>query len=86
MESSVERLDKLIQEEARMATAQLLKVTHTAANNVDEMKRWSSHNCIDFTCVGLNHSYREPITTGPSKLAFSTRSLYESQQCVSCPS
>ena len=153
MEDSLKRLDKLIQEEARMAIAQVLKVTHTVeegvrgvadkvvgvddrvanvndkatgidhrvktvdnkvtvviegkqtcsvwnptsllsrywsdvkeaiivtqqvANNVDEIRRWSSHNCIDFRCVLLNCSYREPNTTGPSKMAFSTRSLDQS--------
>ena len=143
MEDSLKRLDKLTQEEARMATAQVLKVTHTmeegvrgiankvvgvddrvanvdnkvtvviesaqiifrlssnkllipcwpdgkeakvvmqqAANDVDEMKCWSSHNCIDFACVGLNRPYREPITTGPSNMAFLTRSLDESQHRV----
>jgi hypothetical protein len=146
MEDSLKRLDKLTQEEARMATAQVLKVTHTieegvrgvsdkvvgvddrvsnvndrvtgvdnkvttiiegaqiifplslnkllnpdwpdvkeamvvtqqAANDVDEMKRWSSHSCIDFRCVRLNCSYREPITTGHSKMAFPTRPIDQS--------
>ena len=105
MEDSLKRLDKLTQEEARMATAQVLRVTHTveegvrgidnkvttviggaqvifhlssnkllipdrpdvkeamvvtqqAANDVDEMKRSSSHSLIDFRCVRLNCSYR----------------------------
>ena len=146
MEDALKRLDKLTQEEARMATAQVLKVTHTveegvrgvadkvvgvddrvanvndrvtvvdnkvttiiegaqiifpmspnkllipswpdvkeamivtqqAANDVDEMKRSSSHSRIDFRCVRLNCSYREPITTGPSKMAFPTRFLNQS--------
>ena len=157
MEDSLKRLDKLTQEEVRMATAQVLKVTHTidegvrgvadkvvgvddrvanvndkvtgvdqivrtvdnkvmaviegaqniirlvsnkllirywpdvneamavtqqAANDVDEMKRWSSRNCIDYRCAGLNHSYREPITTGPPKVALPARSLDEPQHCV----
>ena len=157
MEDSLKRLDKLTQEEAQMATAQVLKVTHTveegvrgitdrvagvddrvanvndqvtgvdhivrtvdnkvtvviegaqnpfrlksnellircwpdvkgamvvtqqAANDVDEMKRWSSHHYIDFTGVELNRSYREPIATGTSKMAFPARSLDESQHCV----
>ena len=129
IEDSLKKMDKLTQEEARMATAQVLKVTHTveegvravdnkvtvviegaqrifrlpfnkllipcwpdgkearvvmqqAANDVDEIKRWSSHNCLDFGCVGLSHSYREPITAGPSKMACSTRSLDESQHCM----
>jgi hypothetical protein len=53
IEDALKRLDKLTQEEARMATAQNLKVTHTvdkrvqqAANDVDEMKRLSSPNLI----------------------------------------
>lgn len=125
MEDSLKRLDKLTQEEARMATAQVLKVTHTveegvrgidnkvttviggaqvifplssnkllnpswpdvkeamvvtqqAANNVDEMKRSSSHSRIDFRCLRLNCSYRESIATGPSKMAFPTRSIDQS--------
>ena len=157
MEDSLKRLDKLTQEEARMATAQVLKVAHTveegvrgiadqvvgvddrvanvddrvacvddrvrtiddkvtvviegaqiifrlspnnllilfwpdgkearvvmqqAANDVDEMKCWLSHNCIDFRCMGLNRFYREPKTTRPSKMAFPTGSLDESQHCV----
>jgi len=53
-----------------------------AANDVDEMKRWSSPNCIYFICVGLNRSYREPITTRPSTMAFPTGSLDQSQHCV----
>ena len=139
MEDALKRLDKLTQEEARMATAQVLKVTHNveegvrgvadkvvgvddrvanvndrvttiiegaqiifpmsrnkllipswpdvkeamivtqqAANDVDEMKRSSSHSRIDFRHVRLNCSYREPITTGPSKMAFPTRFLNQS--------
>ena len=34
MEDSLKRLDKLTQEEARMATAQVLKVTHTVEEGV----------------------------------------------------
>ena len=34
MEDALKRLDKLTQEEARMATAQVLKVVHTVDNRV----------------------------------------------------
>jgi len=164
MEDSLKRLDKLTQEEVRMATAQVLKVTHTidegvrgvvdkvvgvdgrvasvndrvasvdrrvegvdgrvasvdnkidvviegarfifsqpldrlfnpylsdgkearvvmqrTANEVDQMKRWWSSNNVDIIRAGSTVLCREPITTGPSKMAFSTRSLDESQHCV----
>ena len=37
MEDALKRLDKLTQEEARMATAQNLKVTHTVDKGVREV-------------------------------------------------
>ena len=37
MEDALRRLDKLTQEEARMATAQNLKVTHTVDKGVKEV-------------------------------------------------
>ena len=37
IEDSLKRLDKLTQEEARMATAQVLKVTHTVDDRVREI-------------------------------------------------
>jgi hypothetical protein len=50
MEDALKRLDKLTQEEARMAAAQNLKVTHTVdarvkeiADDVDGMRRLSSN-------------------------------------------
>jgi hypothetical protein len=53
IEDALKRLDKLTQEEARMAAAQILKVTHTVdkrvqqtASDVDEVKRSSSPNLI----------------------------------------
>jgi phenylalanyl-tRNA synthetase alpha subunit len=50
IEDALKRLDKLTQEESQMAAAQILKVTHTVdsrvqqtANDVDQLKRWSSN-------------------------------------------
>ena len=43
MEDGLKRLDKLTQEEARMATAQVLKVTHT----VDETVRGVADRVVD---------------------------------------
>jgi hypothetical protein len=43
MEDGLKRLDKLTQEEARMATAQVLKVTHT----VDERVRGVADGIVD---------------------------------------
>jgi methyl-accepting chemotaxis protein len=37
IEDSVQRLDKLTQEEARMASAELLKVTHGVNGKVDDV-------------------------------------------------
>jgi len=41
VEDALKRLDKLTDEEARMATAQVLRVTHTVAEDVDQVKRSS---------------------------------------------
>ena len=41
VEDALKRLDKLTNEEARMATAQVLRVTHTVAEDVDQVKRSS---------------------------------------------
>ena len=43
MEDGLKRLDKLTQEEARMATSQVLKVTHT----VDERVRGVADRVVD---------------------------------------
>ena len=54
IEDGLKRLDKLTQEEARMATAQVLKVAHTidervagVGDGVDQVKCLSSPNRID---------------------------------------
>jgi len=39
VEDALKRLDKLTDEEARMATAQVLRVMHTVAKDVDQAKR-----------------------------------------------
>ena len=40
MEDALKRLDKLTQEEARMAVAQNLKATHTVDERVRESRIW----------------------------------------------
>ena len=39
IDDSLERLDKLTQEEARMASAELLKISHSVGDKVDEVNR-----------------------------------------------
>jgi hypothetical protein len=39
IEDGLKRLDSLTKEEARMAIAQLLKVTHDIADDMDQMRR-----------------------------------------------
>jgi hypothetical protein len=57
IEDALKRLDKLTQEEARMATAQVLKATHSVddrvrevADNVDQVKRLSYNNLVRSGC------------------------------------
>ena len=126
IEDALKRLDRLTQEEALMASAQLMETADNIANNVldvdervagvddrvvcvgdqvagvddrvggvdkrvagvgdgvDQMKRPWSPNRIR-TCR-LNHLNRESITTGSSKMALATRSIYESHHRVQHPS
>ena len=46
IEDALKRLDKLTNEEARMATARILKATCNIDNNVDQVKCLSSLNLI----------------------------------------
>jgi hypothetical protein len=46
IEDALKRLDKLTNEEARMATAQVLKTTRNIDNNVDQVKCSSFLNII----------------------------------------
>ena len=46
IEDALKRLDKLTNEEARMATAQILKATRNIDNNVDQVKCSSFLNLI----------------------------------------
>ena len=46
IEDALKRLDKLTNEEARMATAQILKATRNIDNNVDQVKCASFLNLI----------------------------------------
>jgi hypothetical protein len=83
---ALKRLDKLTQEEARMAAAQNLKVTHGVADAVvavvqrmaDEVKRLSSPNLIS---ASLTHSFtfREPITGEHAQLALPSGPIDELQ-------
>ena len=54
MEDALKRLDRLTDEEARMATAQVLRVTHTVAEDVDQVKRSSFANLVGSDC-GISH-------------------------------
>ena len=54
VEDALKRLDKLTDEEARMATAQVLRVTHIVAEDVDQVKRSSFANLIGSDC-GISH-------------------------------
>ena len=61
VEDALKRLDKLTDEEARMATAQVLKATHSVDNrvrevgeNVDQVKRSSFANLVGSDC-GVSH-------------------------------
>ncbi len=56
MEDGLKRLDKLTQEEARMATAQVLKVTHT----VDERVRGVADRVddVDDKVAGVDEKVR----------------------------
>ena len=50
VEDALKRLDKLTDEEARMATAQVLRVTHIVAEDVDQVKRSSFANLVGSGC------------------------------------
>ena len=54
VEDALKRLDKLTDEEVRMATAQVLRVTHAVAEDVDQVKRSSFANLIGSDC-GISH-------------------------------
>ena len=63
LEDALKKLDNLTQEEARMAVAQSLKAAYT--NDVDQLKRSSSRNCIHLDIQDHAFSHREPIITRP---------------------
>jgi hypothetical protein len=143
VEDALQRLDKLTHDEAMMATAEILKISHIvngkvtgiddkvtgvddkvagiddkatgiddkvrlvlngmhtspfsfvlnifqsftcldvkqAANDVDEVKRSLSSYSIS-TFSRCNQFHRESITTGPSQMALSARSIYQPQHCM----
>jgi len=58
VEDALKRLDKLTDEEARMATAQVLRVTHTVAEDVDQVKRLSFADLVSSDC-GVSHILAE---------------------------
>jgi hypothetical protein len=51
VEDALKRLDKLTDEEARMATAQVLRVTHAVAEDVGQVKRSSLFTSSVLTAV-----------------------------------
>ena len=50
-------------------------VMQQVADDMDQVKSLSFFSALTFVCK-LNHPYRESITTGPSKMALSSGSLY----------
>ena len=77
LEDALGRLDRLTQEEVRMAAAQGLKATHEVDNKVqgvdsrvqqvaDEIgdQKRSSSNLLASLVVKANSSHREPVTKG----------------------
>ena len=50
VEDALKRLDRLTDEEARMATAQVLRVTQIVAEDVDQVKRSSFANLVGSGC------------------------------------
>ena len=54
MEDALKRLDKLTNEEARMATTQVLRVTHAVAEDVNQVKRSSFANLVG-SDYGFSH-------------------------------
>jgi len=59
VEDGLKRLDKLTDEEARMATAQALRVTHTVAEDVYQVKRSSFANLVSSDCGVLTRPWQE---------------------------
>lgn len=74
VEDALKRLDTLTQEEARMATAEILKVMHSVDDKVDDVKRSSLPDSPHRYFAKLNRYHREDVATRSSKMALSTRS------------
>ena len=99
MEDALGRLDRLTQEEVRMAAAQGLKATHEVGNKVrgvdsrvqqvadeiDDQKRLSSNHLASLV-MRTNRSHREPATKGYQELAQSPGSICKSQHRKRCSS
>ena len=60
VEDALKRLDKLTDEEARMATAQVLRVTHAVAEDVDQVKRSSFVYFVSSDC-SISHLCRKTV-------------------------
>jgi hypothetical protein len=87
IEDALKRLDKLTNEEVRMVTAEVLDATHTVDDRVvrvhdrvarvDERVAGVQGRSFPLALVlQLKHPHREPITPGPSQVAFSAGSVY----------
>jgi hypothetical protein len=84
VEDALKKLDKLTDEEARMAVAQNLKATHNVdqrvrgvANDVDLIKRSSSPNLTSVDRRVLRVPFRETNTREHSQMALSTGPIKE---------
>ena len=82
IEDSLKRLDKLTQEEVRMATAEALKTTHIVDDKVTEgvkdtqviKRQESAHR---FWVSTLTCPCRKPIVGEPSQMALPTRPVHQ---------
>ena len=77
VDDALKRLDKLTDEEARMATAQVLRVTQIVAEDVDQVKRSSFVYLIGSDC-GVSRPCRKAIVERPPQMALSIGSVHES--------
>ena len=60
VEDALQKLDRLTQEEARMAAAELLKITHATNRKIDQANRSSSpYRYFSFRFEGSGIGHRE---------------------------
>ena len=75
IEDALRELDKLTQEEARMASAELLKIAHNTDDKLELANRSSSS--IFFLFVWNTETpHRAPTSREPPSMAFTSRSLH----------